>query len=84
MHAVFTCILDIIYIKPDVDITSIGFDIRTVICLVMLIYTSMIFCCVGGLTCYHSRLACLGLTTNEEMRGKFTAMSSNPYDNGCH
>jgi hypothetical protein len=44
----------------------------------------MIVCCVGGLSCYHSQLACLGATTNEDLRGKFNQMAGvNPYNIGC-
>jgi len=51
--------------------------------MVLLVFTASIVCCVGGLSCYHSRLACTGATTNEELRGKFTK-GGNPYDEGCH
>jgi hypothetical protein len=37
---------------------------------------------VGGLSCYHGKLAAGGQTTNEEMRGKYG--NGNPYDEGCH
>ena len=36
--------------------------------------------CVGGLVCYHGRLACKGMTTNEEIRQKY---AENPFDEGC-
>lgn len=43
----------------------------------------MILCCVGGLSCYHSQLACKGTTTNEELRGKFDKEANgNPYNEG--
>ena len=49
----------------------------------ILAYTSLIVCCVGGLSCYHSSLACTGATTNEELRGKFSKEpEGNPYNEG--
>ena len=32
---------------------------------------------------YHGYLACEGVTTNEEIRGKFNNGNENPYDKGC-
>ena len=48
----------------------------------MIVYTSTIVCCVGGLSCYHTGLAVRGATTNEELRGKF-GKDGNPYNEGC-
>ena len=53
------------------------------ISIAMLFYTALITCCVGGLTGYHGKLACEGITTNEEIRGKFRNGHENPYDEGC-
>ena len=49
----------------------------------MAIYSSLITCCVGCLSGYHGKLACAGVTTNEEIRGKFENGGINPYDEGC-
>ena len=48
----------------------------------MTIYTVLITCCVGGLAGYHGKLAAVGMTTNEELRGKY-GNSLNPHDKGC-
>ena len=48
----------------------------------LIIYTSLITCCVGCLAGYHGKLAVAAVTTNEEIRGKF-ANTGNPYDEGC-
>ena len=48
----------------------------------LLVFTALISLCVGGLSCYHGKLACSGMTTNEELRGKYGA--GNPYDQGCN
>jgi hypothetical protein len=47
----------------------------------MIVYTGLITCCVGGMSCYHGKLAWSGQTTNEELRGKYN--NGNPYDEGC-
>merc|ERR1712054_157817 len=44
-------------------------------------YTGIIVCCVGCLSGYHGKLACDGVTTNEEIRGKVA--ESDVYDEGC-
>lgn len=49
----------------------------------MIIYTSLITCCVGCLMSYHGKLAFQGVTTNEEIRGKYSVASANPHDKGC-
>ena len=48
-----------------------------------MVYGTLITCCVGGLTSYHSKLACNNETTNEEIRGKYGGALGNPYDKGC-
>jgi hypothetical protein len=55
---------------------------RTTIAMFLLVFTALISLCVGGLACYHGKLACSGMTTNEELRGKYGA--GNPYDQGCN
>lgn len=47
----------------------------------MLVFTGLITLCVGGLAAYHGRLGCLGMTTNEEIRGKYEE-NGNIYDMG--
>ena len=49
----------------------------------MLIYTALITCCVGCLASYHGKLAFQGITTNEDIRGKYAGFASNPHDRGC-
>ena len=72
IHALFTFIVDILYLVKFVDFSDkADNDPLKVVCMVLLVFTSTIVCCVGGLSCYHSRLACLGATTNEELRGKY-------------
>ena len=50
--------------------------------LALLIFCSLITCCVGCLAGYHGKLAFDGVTTNEEIRGKFSNGNQNPYDEG--
>jgi hypothetical protein len=49
-----------------------------IVSLALVIFTGLITCCVGCLSGYHFKLACSGVTTNEEIRGKL--FSENPYD----
>ena len=46
-----------------------------------MIFTSIITLAVGGLGCYHGKLACSNTTTNEELRGKLS--EGNIFDRGC-
>lgn len=50
--------------------------------IILMAYVTLISCCLSGLSCYHSKLACVGATTNEELRGKY-GVEGNPYDEGC-
>lgn len=84
IHAIITAILAGFYLKMDKygdDNEDGSWSAKHVIGAVLLGFTGLIVCCVGGLSCYHSRLACTGATTNEELRGKYEAL--NPYDEGC-
>jgi len=85
IHATFTAAIDtaaiILKLYPLTDNNAWSRD--QVIGVVMLSYSVMIVCCVGGLSCGHSVLACTGATTNEELRGKYTKdYDGNPYDEG--
>jgi hypothetical protein len=81
VHASFTVGLDVFAMVDLIDMKNPEISIDRVISLIMTVYASIIICCVGGLSCYHSRLACAGATTNEELRGKY--VGGNPYDKGC-
>ena len=83
VHALFTLTLDILALiwfddfrDPDSN------SAFRVVAIIMIVYTSTIVCCVGGLSCYHTGLAVRGATTNEELRGKF-GKGGNPYNEGC-
>ena len=84
LHAIITAIISGLYLKMEKygeDDEDGSWSVRHMIGIVLLGFTLLIVCCVGGLGCYHSKLACSGATTNEEMRGKISEF--NPYDQGC-
>ena len=81
IHALFTLALDICYIIMFADFSSDNLDGKKVISMVLTVFTSTIVCCVGGLSCYHAKLACMNVTTNEDLRGKLS--TGNPYNQGC-
>ena len=84
IHAIFTAIVAGFYIKTDKygeDNDDGSWSGSHILGAALLGFTGLIVCCVGGLSCYHSRLACTGTTTNEELRGKYDSL--NPYDEGC-
>ena len=84
LHAIITAILNVFYLKNkkyDKDSEDGTWSSTHVIGIALIFFTATIVCCVGGLSCYHSRLACTGATTNEEMRNKYDTI--NPYDDGC-
>lgn len=80
-HALFTFGIDITYFIKFTNFQSATTDPFKVACIVLTIFSSIIICCLGGLTCYHTRLACIGATTNEEIRGKY-GPEGNLYDDG--
>jgi palmitoyltransferase ZDHHC9/14/18 len=49
--------------------------------IVVVIYSSLLFCCVGSLAFYHTKLVCDNATTHEKMKG--LANSRHPWDAGC-
>lgn len=83
VHATLTLILDCFYLKLRlfVDENPQTEKTKSTVAMFLLIYTALITLCVGGLSCYHGKLAAGGQTTNEEMRGKYS--NGNPYDEGC-
>lgn len=80
IHALFTLSLDISFIVMFADFNTDTVDPTKVISMVLTVFTTTIVCCVGGLSCYHGRLALTNATTNEELRGKLT--TGNPYNKG--
>ena len=86
VHATLTCLLDVLYILKDLYGEEEGDNWNTMhlMSIAILIFAGLMGCCVAGLMGYHAKLACEGITTNEELRGKFGRFGSkNPYDNGC-
>ena len=84
IHAIFTAVFSAFYLrsrKYGEDNEDGSWKPKHILGAILLGFTGLITCCVGGLSCYHSRLACMGATTNEEMRGKHRI--GNPYDKGC-
>ena len=83
VHAVYTVLLNVFFLvekmygaeEPDMWNTS------HIVSLSLVIFTGLITCCVGCLSGYHCKLACSGVTTNEEIRGNL--FNENPYDEGC-
>jgi len=84
IHAVLTIALDAVYLMFKEDYSDDDDDALPdpahIVSMGCLIFCAMITLCVGGLVFYHGRLACLGLTTNEEIRANY---GQNPYDLGC-
>ncbi len=80
-----TAILDVFFITKELygDEDDDQWNDKHLTAIALLIYTALISCCVGCLAGYHGKLACEGITTNEEIRGKFGAGRGNPYDLGC-
>ena len=84
LHAITTAVISGLYLKMGKygeDDEDGSWSFRHMIGICLLGFTALIVCCVGGLGCYHSKLAFTGATTNEEMRGKISEF--NPYDQGC-
>lgn len=77
----FTLGIDLAYLFLFIDFNSNTTDPIKIACIVLTIFSSIIICCLGGLSCYHTRLACIGATTNEEIRGKY-GPEGNLYDEG--
>ena len=46
------------------------------------VYSILVGCLVGGLSCYHADLAITNSTTQETMKGKYNQWDGNPYDLG--
>ena len=90
IHAAYTAAVDVVYLKGQLyaedeseqyESADEAWNAAHVMAVILLVYTCIILCCVGGLAGYHSKLAIQGRTTNEELRGKY--INSNPYDMGC-
>ena len=71
-QSILALICDAIYLSRELPLEALV--------ITLCIFTSLMICCVGGLSCYHSRLACLNLTTNEEIRNRYP--NGNPHDQG--
>ena len=84
VHAILTALINLVYIVMDKygEEAEDEWNTDHLISLALLIFCTLITCCVGGLMGYHGYLACEGVTTNEEIRGKFSG-SENPYNYGC-
>ena len=86
VHACLTSIINVVYIVKKLYGSEDGDNWNTMhlMSMALLIYSGLMACCVGCLMGYHGKLACDGITTNEELRGKFGRLGrKNPYDNGC-
>jgi len=59
-----------------------GMDGIGVAAIGLLIYCTIITCCVGGLATYHCGLVCNNATTNEEIKNVWER-TRNPHDRGC-
>ena len=85
IHAALTCLLDVLFITGK----YYGYEEEDkwntlhLISMGIMIFAGLMGLCVGCLSGYHGKLAIEGVTTNEEIRGKFSNGSINPYDNGC-
>ena len=86
VHALFTTLLNSLYIMGKLygDEEDDTWNSMHLMSMALLVFAGLMGCCVGCLAGYHGKLACDGITTNEEIRGKFsTANGTNPYDKGC-
>ena len=83
VHALYTAILNLVFLlnKMYGAEESDQWNTQHTISIALIVYTGLISCCVGCLTSYHGKLVCTGITTNEEIRDKFS--DDNPYDLGC-
>ena len=83
LHAIFTMVLDIFFLDMGLYIPDTSEDRSSDhnAAIGLAIYTGMITLCVGGLCCYHTKLAVKGETTNEDIRAKYLT-SGNPYNLG--
>lgn len=73
IHSSLTASIDLVFIlekfytiKPNGDNGP-----NYILGIAMMVYCCLIICCVSGLTCYHGKLACCGMTTNEDLRGRY-------------
>jgi len=80
VHAIYTALLNVFFLVEEmyVDEEPGVWSTPHIVSLALVIFTGLITCCVGCLSGYHFKLACSGVTTNEEIRGKL--FSENPYD----
>ena len=85
VHSVYTLLLAVMFMVEKLygDEEDDEWNTNHYMALAMTIYTGLITCCVGCLWAYHGKLAFQGITTNEELRGKFSGSIRNPYDRGC-
>ena len=81
MHALLTLLIDIIYLVYVRPISDNPRTNQQNAALALSIYTGMITLCVGGLCCYHTKLAVAGETTNEDIRRKYVR-GGNPFNHG--
>jgi len=84
IHSIITAALAGLYVyehKYGTDNDDESWSTKHIVGFVLTIFTVCIVFCVGGLACYHGKLACGNQTTNEEIRGKYD--HGNPYDQGC-
>jgi energy-converting hydrogenase Eha subunit G len=83
LHSIYTVLLNLFFLleeyygSEEEDMWNTPHSIS----IALVVFTALISCCVGGLSAYHGKLACSGITTNEEIRGKYNDM--NPFDEGC-
>ena len=85
VHSVYTLFLNVMFQKKELygEEDDDKWNQYHAMSLALLIFCSLITCCVGCLAGYHGKLAFDGVTTNEEIRGKFSNGNQNPYDEGC-
>ena len=73
VHALLTSIINVVYIAKELYGTedSDSWNSMHLMSMSLLVFSGLMGLCVGGLMFYHTKLICDGVTTNEEIRGKF-------------
>jgi len=73
IHSTLTASIDLVFILEQLYTATKNGDYSTnhIIGIVMMVYCCIIICCLSGLSCYHGKLACCGMTTNEDLRGRY-------------
>lgn len=72
------------YLDQSLPIMESKFIKLNVPVIVMIIYGTLVTLLLTSLTIYHGTLICNNKTTQEEMRAKYEAWGSNPYNRGAY